>query len=89
VVLHGDGVNYIEVLEAPHDDWPPMTAHQRWTRGYSQVNLTGEVGTLHVSLVTGCLNREQFERALRDGWPGDPDGFAAVVAGDPGWSRGG
>ena len=89
VVLHGAGVNYIEVLEAPNDDQPPMTTNQRWTRGYSQGKPTGELGTLEVSVVDGLLNREQFERALRLGWPGDPEGFASVVEGDPGWSRGG
>src|SRR5689334_588961 len=69
VVLHGDGVSYVEILAAPGDVCPPMTAHQRWTRGYSQVEHTGELGARQVSVVAGLLNREQFERALRLGWP--------------------
>ena len=90
IVVTGNGVHYIQILDWPDDYRRPEKTSDtnfRWARGFSQAERTGSTEAMHVAVVTGVITRKQFERALELNWPRTSEGFAEVVAGDPRWER--
>lgn len=50
----------------------PHMAAYRFSKCFSRICPTGEMGDIHISPVVKVISKESFEQARRAGWPVDP-----------------